>query len=319
MKAYLFPGQGTQFVGMGKAFYDFFKEVQELFAEASRVVDWDIKTMCFAGPEALLRRTEFAQVAIVTVSLAIMKVLYKRGFFPDVVAGHSVGEVTALVASGALDLHEGVRLAFERGKLMQSVERKGGMMALQGKHVIELVLPWIDNMQKEGYVVDIALFNAPEQIIISGDLDALQYFARVATSFNSIRMTPLKVSHAFHSRHMSDVKTKWQAVVDKTPMKRPSIPVITNIDGTMTENVVHLKNSLIQQMDGPVRWTDVHDTLIQLGVKEGYEIGASKVLAGLSRLQTSPFPVTSVDRPEKIKLYFERHVRTDAISRQTLN
>ncbi|MEI6045707.1 MAG: ACP S-malonyltransferase [Chloroflexota bacterium] len=287
--AWVFPGQGSQIVGMGKALAEKYPEVAELYAEADRVLGFSLSTLCFQGPEEELTRTDNAQPAILVTSLAHLAVL--QHYFPDslgdtpplYLAGHSLGEYTALVASGALDFSNAVRLVHQRGLLMNDVSKDDhgqpntGMVAVLGGNDALLE----ELARQTG--TEVANYNSPGQIAISGTYEALARFTEAAKSKGIKRVIPLSVSAAFHSSLMRPMAEKLGHMIVATDFKAAHTPVVSNVTAQSLplNDALALKLELTTQTYSPVRWVESVVTMYAGGATRFIEIGPGKVLAGL--------------------------------------
>ncbi len=287
--AWVFPGQGSQVVGMGKALAEKYPEVAALYAQADRVLGFALSTLCFEGPEDLLTRTDNAQPAILVTSIAHLTVL--QNHFPDslgaaaplYVAGHSLGEYTALVAVGALDFGDAVKLVNQRGRLMNDVSKDEqgrpatGMVAVLGGEDSQLE----ELARQTG--AEVANYNSPGQTAISGTLETLARFTEAAKAAGIKRVIPLSVSAAFHSSLMRPMAEELGRVIAATDFKPASAPVVSNVTAQALplDNPAALKLELTKQTYNPVRWVESVHTMHAGGATRFIEIGPGKVLAGL--------------------------------------
>jgi [acyl-carrier-protein] S-malonyltransferase len=278
--AYVFPGQGAQTVGMGKDLYDNFDSIKVLFKQADDAVGFPLSRICFEGPEEELRKTSHAQPALVAVSIACLKVAQevagKNLPLPTFMAGHSLGEYTALAAANAIDFSTVVYLAKERGRLMYEagLKRPGSMMAMIG--IEETVLAEI--CQQTGTVI--ANYNSPGQLVISGAIENVTKAAELAKA-KGIRAIPLQVSGAFHSPLMQPAVDGMAQIVAKVTFKNPSIPIIANVTAQPLTSDDQLKDELLKQLCSGVQWQRSIEYMLKQGVSKFIEIGPGKVLTGL--------------------------------------
>ena len=278
MKAYVFPGQGAQFVGMGKDLYDNNAEARELFEKANEILGFRITDLMFSGTDEDLRQTAVTQPAIFLHSVLLAKSLGDE-FKPDMTAGHSLGEFSALVAAGALSFEDGLRLVSARAQAMQKAcEIKPSTMAAV------LALP--DETVEEicasipGVVV-CANYNCPGQIVISGEIEAIDAACEKLLAAGAKRALKLKVGGAFHSPCMEPARAELAEAIAKTKFSVPTCPVYQNVDAKPHTDPEEIKNNLIAQLTAPVRWTQTVRNMIADGATEFVELGPGKVLQGL--------------------------------------
>ena len=279
--AYVFPGQGAQVVGMGKDLYESFDSVKALFKQADDAVGYPLTKVFFEGPEEELRKTSNAQPALVAVSIACLKTAQEVGGknlpAPAFMAGHSLGEYTALTAANAIDFGTAVFLAKERGRLMYEAGLKtpGGMMAIIGLE--EKVLAEI--CQQTGTVI--ANINSPGQLVISGPVENITKAGELAKAKGAARAIPLQVSGAFHSPLMQPTVDGMTQILANVTFKDPSVPIIANVTAHPLTRGGQIKNELLQQLCSGVQWQRSVEYMVQQGVGKFIEIGPGKVLAGL--------------------------------------
>lgn len=280
MTAYLFAGQGSQYVGMGKDLYDNFPEAKQVFDIAEKVLGFDLKRRCFEGPQEMLKLTNISQPAIVTTSLAAFKVFQSRfDKIPKFMAGLSLGEYSALIASGAVTLESGLRLVKCRGEIMDDAAQ-----ANPGKMAAVLDLPpekIKDICLKAG--CDIANINAPGQIVISGKAEAVEKAKIACETAGAKRVIDLEVSGAFHSSLMFKASIELKKVLANAGICAPEVPVVSNYTARPANTVVQLEENLIYQMYSSVRWEESMKFMIAQGITNFYEFGPGKVLKGLMR------------------------------------
>lgn len=278
MKAYVFPGQGAQFVGMGKDLYDNNPEARELFERANEILGFRITDLMFAGTDEDLRQTAVTQPAIFLHSVILAKSL-GADFKPDMVAGHSLGEFSALVAAGALSFDDGLRLVAARAQAMQKAcELKPSTMAAVialPDEKVEEICSTVDG------VVVCANYNCPGQLVISGEIEAIDKACELLKAAGAKRALKLKVGGAFHSPCMEPARAELAEAIDHTEFKTPECPVYQNVDALPHTDPAEIKGNLIAQLTAPVRWTQSVKNMIADGATEFVELGPGKVLQGL--------------------------------------
>jgi [acyl-carrier-protein] S-malonyltransferase len=285
--AYLFPGQGSQFVGMGQALYQAHPEAQAVFAQAEADLGISLTQLCFEGPQEALNDTLNTQPAILTLSVAAWEVMRARGAYPSpaFVAGHSMGEFSALVAAGALPFGEALHLVRERGRLMKRTgeQNPGGMAAVLGLDVEKLALACDEASQESGALVQIANDNCPGQTVISGHKAALDLAVEKAQAAGARTVRVLPISIASHSPLMAVIVDEFAAAVDAAPIADAAIPLIANASAAPITRADDIRAELKAQLTSPVRWTDGMRYLVDQGVTQVVEIGPKEVLCGLMK------------------------------------
>ncbi len=281
--AFLFPGQGSQFAGMGKLLAEQFPDARRAFEEADEALGFPLSRFCFEGPEEELKKTENTQPALLAVSIAACRVLEQEGFRPDLVAGHSLGEYSALVAARALDFGDALRLVKKRGAYMQEAVPHGvGAMAA----LLKLPEGKLDRILQEaaqGEVVTAANFNSPGQVVIAGHTRAVQRAMEGAKIAGAKRAILLPVSAPFHCPLMRPAQAKMRPHLDAATFHDLRVPLINNWQARQIETGAEAREGLYQQIPNPVRWTETIRGLVSSGVQQVVEVGAGSVLIGLAR------------------------------------
>src|ERR1035441_7919986 len=281
--ALLFPGQGSQSVGMGKDLAEKYPVAKQTFEEADETLGYKLSTVCFEGPEDQLRLTEITQPAILTVSIAALRVLETRLPKPSYVAGHSLGEYSAHVASGTFSFAEAVRTVRNRGKYMQEAVPVGvgAMAAILGMDAANVAAICQDAAQ--GEVCEPANINSPEQIVISGNTAAVERAAKLADERGAKRAKLLPVSAPFHCSLMKPAQDRLEADLNALKMQKPVYPVACNVEADLVTDDQRARDTLLRQVTGSVKWDPCMRLLIAQGVRTFIEVGPGKVLCGLMR------------------------------------
>ena len=293
--AFLFPGQGSQAVGMGKELAALYPVARQTFDEADSALGYKLSQLCFEGPEEKLRLTEITQPAILTMSVAAQRVLREKGVSPKFVAGHSLGEYSAHVAAGSLDFADAVRTVRNRGKYMQEAVPVGqGAMAA----VLGMPLAEVERICKQAAQDDIcspANINSPEQIVISGSKPAVERAAELAKAGGAKRAIMLPVSAPFHCSLMQPAQDRLGKDLQDLTFHRPQLPLVKNVDGELTQDSEVARQALVSQVTGAVQWVKSMQTLIAQGVEFFIEVGPGKVLCGLLRQIDRSKPFANVE------------------------
>lgn len=279
--AFLFPGQGSQAVGMGKDLYDNFEAAKNVFDSADKILGKSITTLCFEGPEENLKQTVNTQPCIVTMSIAALEALKSQlDITPTFTAGHSLGEYCAMYCSGVMNLETTLKAIQKRADLMGAT--KGGAMAA----ILNAPEGSLEKALKEasevGYV-DVANYNSPAQVVITGDENAVKKAGELLSEAGARRVVPLAVSGAFHSKFMEEAGHEFASFVQDLDMENAQVPVFTNVDAQATMLSAEFKNKMPKQIYSSVHWTQTIENMIKDGVDTFIEIGPGKVLAGLNR------------------------------------
>jgi [acyl-carrier-protein] S-malonyltransferase len=282
--AFVFPGQGSQVVGMGRDLAEHERVARAAFDEADSILDFPLSRLCFEGPEAELNDTYNTQPALFVTSIAALRVLAARGIgLPAFAAGHSLGEFSALTAAGALAFADGVRLVRERGRLMKLAGERnpGGMAAILGldRAVLDEVCAEATALTKRP--IQVANDNCPGQLVISGDRNALEAALELAKARGAKRALPLTVSIAAHSALMATVAQDFKQVVEDTPFSDPQVPIIGNVGAQPLTDIDAIRADLSAQLTAPVAWTDSVRAMLAQGVTTFVEVGPKDVLTGL--------------------------------------
>lgn len=303
--AFLFPGQGAQYAGMGKDFYAHFKEAREIFNQANEVLGFDIADLCFHGKQEELNKTSVCQPAILIVSLAILEVLKRTSSVRTdtclAAAGLSLGEYTAHVSAGSMTFKDAVKLVHKRGMFMQEAcnASPGGMVSVIGlsDDKVEQICAEI----RHSGIMCAANYNSPGQVVISGEKTLLEKASVLAKEQGARMVVPLKVDGAFHSDLMSPASDKLAKELESTPISKPTIPVVANIHAKYVREPEEIKASLTKQLNSPVRWHQSISMLIQDGFRQFYEIGPGKTLSGLMKRIDSAQEIKNIDTVEALE------------------
>ena len=294
--AFIFPGQGSQTVGMGKELYERFDVAKAVFDAADVALGFSITEMCFNGPEEELRKTFNTQPAILTVSIALYEVLKQHGIVPHIVAGHSLGEYSALVAAGALSFGDAVQLVRKRGQLMQEAVPlgEGSMAAILGLER-QCVIDICQTAQAEFGAVQAVNFNCPGQIVIAGSKLAVEKASEMLKAAGAKRAIMLPVSAPFHSTLMKPAAEKLALELSKITVRDAGIPVVANIHGQMIREALEIEKSLVSQADHPVEWEQCIAQIVNFGATTFVEVGPGKVLSALTKKITKEVDSLNVE------------------------
>lgn len=302
--AFLYPGQGAQNVGMGQDLYAWLPVVQQTYQEASEVLGFDVARVSFEGPAEELNRTDRAQPAIATLSVAITRVLAEKGVKPEACAGHSLGEYPALAAAGVLSFRDMLGAIKVRGSLMQQAcqDHPGGMIALVGGEE-EAVNALCERAAGRGYIA-IANYNTPVQFVVSGQSAALDEAERLSGEMGVKRAVRLTVAGGFHSRLMDSAADGYRAAVEKFNLQAPRMPVYFNLTGRSESDPVAIRRLMTEQVNHPVQWVSlVRNLKAGTGVEQALEIGPGKVLQGLLKKIDSALNVYTLSDRKSVEEY----------------
>jgi [acyl-carrier-protein] S-malonyltransferase len=302
-RAFLFPGQASQYVGMAKDLYEKFSLARELFAKANAILGFDIQEICFSGPEEKLTQTDITQPAIFIHSAIVTRLLAEKGIVPDMVAGHSLGEYSALFAAGAIDFDEALELVKRRGELMHraGLENPGTMAAIVGLDPAEVEV--ICQEASSAGVVCPANFNSPGQIAISGSISGVQQAMSLAKARGAKIVKQLAVGGAFHSPLMAGAREGLREGLQKAHFRDAACPIYVNVTAKPTQKAEALRQRLDEQLTSPVRWIEIIENMIADGATQFFEVGPGNVLAGLLKRISRNFlakPVGTVADLESI-------------------
>ncbi|MFC4320216.1 ACP S-malonyltransferase [Litchfieldia salsa] len=300
--AFVFPGQGSQTVGMGKELSENFDEVAAVFKQADDRLGESLSTLIFNGPQETLTKTINAQPALLTTSIAILQKFKEADIKADYMAGHSLGEYTALVAAGALTFEDAIYLVRKRGEFMEEAvpAGKGTMAAVLGMDNI-LLKEVTDEVDQTGYPVQLANINCPGQIVISGSTEGVTVASQKAKESGAKRVIPLEVSGPFHSSLMKPAALQLTEVLDQCDIKQSAVPVIANVTGKQMSDSEEIKRKLIEQLYSPVLWQQSVEAMIDLGVDTFIEIGPGKVLSGLIKKINRKVTTYSINDEESLQ------------------
>ncbi|MEW6195894.1 MAG: ACP S-malonyltransferase [Bacteroidota bacterium] len=300
-KAFIFPGQGSQYVGMAKDIYDNSVEAREMIKTAEEATGVLLSQIMFNGPEDSLKQTDITQPAIFLHSVVLTSII--RTLEPDLVAGHSLGEYSALVCAKSIQFYDAVKLVHERGKAMlqAGIDQPGTMAAVVG--LASEKLEEICNTASENGIVQCANFNSPGQIVISGSINGVRRAMELAKQSGAKLVKELVVSGAFHSPLMASAKERLKLKLDTTPVYDAKIPVYTNVAAKPADDKEEIKKLLFDQLSYPVRWEEIIINMVSDGADEFYEIGPGKVLQGLVKRINPDVKVFGIDKYSDVERY----------------
>ena len=304
--AFVFPGQASQYPGMGKELAEKYPAARAVFDEADKALGFSVSKMCFEGTEDELKLTANTQPCILTVSVAVQRVLAEKGLTPDFVAGHSLGEYSALVAAGALKFGDAVQIVRKRGKYMQEAvpAGEGAMAAILG--LSPAVVADACKRAAEGEVCAPANLNSPDQTVISGHASAIKRAVELASQMGAKRAVILPVSAPFHSALMQPAQDHLAADLKKTEFSNLKMPLVTNVDADTISTGDEAREALIRQVSMPVRWEESVRMLIDEGVNTFVEVGPGKVLTGLLRQIERSVTTLNVEDEKSLAMTLDR-------------
>lgn len=300
INAFIFPGQGSQYVGMAKDVFEASSEVRDLYSVASEILEFDLPNICFAGPEDELKQTYITQPAIFVHSMAIFRFLEGKQTTPSAVAGHSLGEYSALCAAGVFTFENALRLVKLRGELMQKagLQKEGAMAAIMGMD--EKFVEQICHEASKNGVVCIANYNSPIQIVISGAPGSVKEAIELSKDKGARKVVPLVVSGAFHSPLMEFAVEGLSEALEATEILKPEIPVYSNVTAKAMKNPDDIRDLLLKQITSPVKWAQLMNNMIADGINNFYEIGPGSVLCGLLKRIDRKIASTPINSLETI-------------------
>jgi len=298
--AFLYPGQASQYVGMGKDLYDEFTIAKEIFDRANKLLGFDLTSICFEGPEEELKQTRITQPAIFVHSIIVTQLLAGKNIYPEMAAGHSLGEYSALVAAEALSFEDGLRVVKKRGELMQYAgEKQPGTMAaimgLTGEQVVEIC-----REASSVGIVEAANFNSPLQVAISGSYQGVEQAAEMAKNKGAKKVTSLVVSGAFHSPLMESAQQELKAALEEIDIQTAKFPVYANVTAKPVRESNEIRELLYKQLTHPVRWVETIENMITDGASGLFEVGPGKVLAGLVKRINRDYAVLTKGKVEEV-------------------
>ena len=304
--AFIFPGQGSQQVGMGAELAQTYSVADTVFQEADTVLERELQQLCFEGPAETLKQTENTQLAILTCSVATLRALKEQSVVPNVVAGHSLGEYSALVAAGVLEFSNALRLVHARASFMAEAGemQQGTMAAILGMET-ERLQQLCDSTKG---TVNIANYNCPGQLVISGEVQAVNHVVELAKAeIGERRCRPLPVSGAFHSPLMAPAQQKFQSVLDSVTLHPPQVNVVMNVTGELATDVDNIKHLLFQQITQPVQWEKTLHTIKETGITHFVEVGPGKVLSGLVKRTLPESNTVNVEDVKTLSLVTDKY------------
>ena len=306
--AFLFPGQGAQFAGMGKDLVERFSQAKELFAQANDIVGYDLSQLCFDGPQDKLNATTVSQPAIFVVSAALLDIMNAapNTIQPDVTAGLSLGEYTALYAAGLIGFGDALRLVQKRGNAMQAAadNSDGSMVSVLGLDEVQVIS--LCEEASQGELLVAVNFNCPKQIVLSGATGACHRAADLAEQHGAMKTIPLSVAGAFHSEMMNPAAEELEKALADCPIQDPTeIKVIANINGEYYKEADTIRNGLVKQLIQPILWQKCMEKLLAEGIENFYEIGPGRVLTGLMKRINRRTKITNISTAESLQKFLD--------------
>lgn len=299
--AFIFPGQGSQSIGMGMSLAEARPEARQTFDQASQILGWDLMDACKNGPEDRLRQTDVAQPALYVTGVAAARVLRAQGVDPSAAAGHSIGEYAALASANVFSFEEGLSLVRERGKLMAeaATKRPGGMLAILGMDRVTLAKLCAAVAAEHGVCVPVN-YNSPEQIVVAGEKKAIEALAPQASAAGAKRVIPLNVAGAFHSPLMAEAAAQMKSILSRLSFRDAAYPVAMNVDGQLRQQGSDIQSALAQQLDHSVEWVKSVEALKGAGCATFVECGSGRVLSGLVKKIDRALQVFSTESMEAV-------------------
>ncbi|UOE92875.1 ACP S-malonyltransferase [Alkalihalobacillus sp. LMS39] len=300
--AFIFPGQGSQYVGMGQDMNNEKEEIKQIFEKADSRLGYSLSDIMFCGPEETLKRTEHTQPALLTMSVAVLELLKSYEITPDFVAGHSLGEYSALVAAGALQFEDAVYTVRQRGLFMEEAVPfgEGAMAAVLGMESENLAVI-TEEVTAGGNLVQLANLNCPGQIVISGTAKGVEMASEKAKEAGAKRVIPLSVSGPFHSALMKPAANRLKEVLETIAIEDASVPVIANVTAQEVRSAADIREKLVEQVYSPVQWENSVRTMLEQGVDTFIEIGAGNVLSGLVKKVQRRVNVHAISNQESLQ------------------
>ena len=299
-KVFLFPGQGSQFVGMAKDLFDEFQFAKDRFEQAENILGYNLTEIAFEGPNDVLRQTQFTQPSIFVHSIIVNDFLFSKGIFPSAVAGHSLGEFSALVSAQALSFEDALSIVKVRAKEMAKAgeSQPGSMAAILGADQDQL-----DAICNQNGIVLPANLNAPGQVVISGEVDAVANAITTAKKIGIRRALPLNVSGAFHSPLMTPARVPLLEALNSVNFSDAKVPVYQNVSAEPVSQADELKSNILKQLESPVRWAEIISNMNRDGFTSFLEVGPGKVLQGLNKRILTKHNSSSIGTKEQVELY----------------